>query len=247
MDPFQALLLSVSKELTSWDDNALIFLCQDLIPSRTRDLQNAEDVFLKLQENDLLDKNNTFILQELLWCIGRNDLLFKKLKINKETVKAEMDIPGRAKTKPYRRLLFSLAEEVTDEDLKEIKLILHKDISRAKMRNITSMLDIFNEMEKNGSLDGDSLCNVKRIFKENNHILEMIGNYEAKVNDANNFQNVQDNFEKIPQAEDYMLQQVYNMSSKPRGICVVINNFDFGVASKEMSHITDRQEPMWTE
>ncbi|XP_053546933.1 caspase-8-like [Bombina bombina] len=224
MDGFQVLLLSISEELGPNDVHALKFLCCDIFQCANKDMQDAKSIFLKLQKQEILSVDDTFIIKELLWSINQYNLLRQRLNVQKETVEEEMQIPGRARISCFRRFLFNLAEEVTDEELTQIKHLLYNKIPKSKMENITSMLDIFIEMEKNGMLSENTLVDLKKIFEAvNKSLLRMIENYETGLKKKCNSQEIQ--------------LKLYKMSSRPRGICLIINNFNFATARERIPNL----------
>jgi hypothetical protein len=88
---FQETMLDIHSELATRDFEALKFLCSDFIPLGTlENIKFAIGLIAELQKLCLIEApNKVAFLAELLWHIGRNDLL-KKLKYNVDDVKLRL-------------------------------------------------------------------------------------------------------------------------------------------------------------
>lgn len=78
MDPFKALLLEISNQLSKDQLDKLKYLCQDEIGKRqTEKIDNGISLFTTLTERGKLGADNTELLGQLLSEIRREDLLQK--------------------------------------------------------------------------------------------------------------------------------------------------------------------------
>lgn len=97
------LLLSVSYELSDAELEALKFLSRDHVPRRRLEAaRSPHDLFEALEEKGVLEAGNLAFLRELLYHIGRIDLLVTHLGSSREQVEKELRVPGRAGVPPLR-------------------------------------------------------------------------------------------------------------------------------------------------
>ncbi|KAM4697843.1 caspase-8-like [Rhinophrynus dorsalis] len=245
---FEVLLYDISQNLDKDDLCSMIFLCKDLISSTNMDRNDAKHLFQKLKEQGLLDKDNTFILKEVLYYIRRYDMLRDNLQIQKEAVEAEIRIPGRTKVSPYRHLLLDLAEQVTNNHLSQIKEQFHNNISPSKLEKVKSMLDLFTVMENECILSEDSLECLKSIFEKDESSLKIIIEYEESKARKNCFDQRKSDFQEPNLANSSQPQELfYEMKSRPRGICLIISNSDFGIARREIPELQELRDRRGTE
>ncbi|XP_064184068.1 caspase-8-like isoform X4 [Anguilla rostrata] len=149
------VLHKIDSELDSNDVAALKFLCRDLVPQKHLErVCDGRDLFMRLKDQGLLEDG---FLGELLHIIRRMDLL-RKLGINCA------EIQGRTATRisPYRKMLYNLSEEVTEENLRAIKFLLK--LPRGKLETSATFLDVLVAMEKQELLREDSLEVLQNVF-----------------------------------------------------------------------------------
>ena len=72
---FRLLLLEVGKALSTDNVKALAFLCTDILNRNTESLKTANDLFLRLEQQDHLLDERRYLLTELLCTIQRLDLV----------------------------------------------------------------------------------------------------------------------------------------------------------------------------
>ncbi|KAM9736544.1 caspase-8 isoform 1-T3 [Dama dama] len=261
-------LYKIGEELGSDDLAALKFLSRDHIPYRKQEpINDAWMLFQRLQERRMLEESNLSFLKELLFRVNRLDLLRYYLDTSEEEMKRELHIPGRAQISAYRILLFQISEDVNKVELKEFKFFLSQEIAKCKLDDDMTLLDIFMEMEKRTILGEDNLDTLKRICEQvNKSLLKKIIDYEelrkerrmSLERDPDEFSN--DTSQPLPEEgssemlamsdspgeQDSELQTsdtVYRMTSKPRGYCLIINNYDFSIARRkvpELQKLKDR-------
>ncbi|KAK1336540.1 hypothetical protein QTO34_002571 [Cnephaeus nilssonii] len=236
---FSSCLYEIGEALSSDEVASLKFLSLDYIPPRKQEpIKDALMLFEKLQEKRMLEESNLSFLRELLFRIDRLDLLAKGLKTSKEEMRKELQIPGRAQISAYR----------SSPD--------------ANWRTSMSLLDIFMEMEKRLILGERNLDTLKRICKQINlSLLGKISAYEelskegGPISDYPREQDSESQEQNCelpreqncesreqdcepPREQDCEPQQtadkVYRMKSKPRGYCVIFNNYDFSKARENV-------------
>uniref|UniRef100_A0A8D0FVM2 Caspase 8 n=1 Tax=Strix occidentalis caurina TaxID=311401 RepID=A0A8D0FVM2_STROC len=165
-------LLVVSEELDEAELAALKFLSLEHVPMRRLEaIQKAQDFFEALQEKGMIEAGSLAFLKELLYRLGRIDLLEAQLGSSREEMERELQIPGRAKVSAYRYLLFQLSEDITEDELKSFKFLLGRELPKCRLNPKTTMLDVFIEMEKKGILGEDNLSMLKSLCAEINIIL----------------------------------------------------------------------------
>ncbi|XP_069009972.1 caspase-8 isoform X2 [Embiotoca jacksoni] len=152
---FQKVLLEVGKELSRREVKALVFLCTDLLSQNPTRVETAGDLFSRLADKDYLSPEKPELLTELLLTIQR-DRLVRKLRL--------LDQPSTS-ISPYRKLLYSLSEEITDEELKDMKFLLDKIISRRKRDENVTTLEVFLAMEHMELISDTNLNTLETILK----------------------------------------------------------------------------------
>ncbi|CAK6954037.1 caspase-8 isoform X1 [Scomber scombrus] len=134
---FQKRLLDVGKALSKDEVKALVFLCTDLLSRSSTSVELASDLFSRLVDQDRLSPEQPQLLTELLQTIQRTRLL-RNLCLNNQTSNL---------ISPYRKLLYDLSEDITDDDLKQVKFLLNKELPRRKLDENVTTLEVFLEME----------------------------------------------------------------------------------------------------
>uniref|UniRef100_A0A8C6DF87 Caspase-8 n=1 Tax=Moschus moschiferus TaxID=68415 RepID=A0A8C6DF87_MOSMO len=239
-------LYKIGEQLGSDDLAALKFLSRDHIPYRKQEpIKDALVLFQRLQEKRMLEESNLSFLKELLFRVNRLDLLLYYLDTSEEEMKRELQIPGRAQISAYRILLFQISEDVNKVELKDFKFFLSQEIAKCKLDDDMTLLDIFVEMEKRTILGEKNLDTLKRICEQvNKSLLKKIYDYEELRNEEGSSELLA--VSDSPGEQNSELQTsdtVYRMTSKPRGYCLIFNNYDFSIARKrvpELHSLKDR-------
>ncbi|NXS85887.1 CASP8 protein, partial [Erpornis zantholeuca] len=260
---FRKLLFEVSEALVTDELSALKFLSLEHVPRRKLEATQEPKAFFEvLQEKDMIGVGNMFFLKELLYRIGRIDLLTAHLGSSREEMERELQLPGRAQVSAYRYLLFQLSEDITKDELMSFKLLLDKSdkLPKRKLTRETTMLDILTEMEKKGLLGRDNLSLLKSLCEEINISLwnriedglnlfgqeEMLITVEEKGNTGGSGGHLVSSVAPyLPgNFNDYsQLLEAYKMTSRPCGVCLVLNNHNFAKAREgvlEHKHMKDR-------
>ncbi|XP_056606102.1 caspase-8 isoform X1 [Triplophysa dalaica] len=160
-------LLEIDEDLTSKEVAELKFLCTDsdlLQKKRLERVSDAKDLFLRLEEQGLLEDG--LLIPELLITIGRFDLLFI-LNTSREEVERHLQTRDTSKgVSPYRKMLYKLSEDMTDENLSVVRFLLSEEIPKSKLATSSSLLDILIEMEKQQMLGEDNLDKLQGILEK---------------------------------------------------------------------------------
>ncbi|XP_075963430.1 caspase-8 [Anarhichas minor] len=156
---FQKLLLDVGKALSMGEERALAFLCTDLLGRNPATVKSASDLFSRLGYQDHLSAERPHLLTELLHIIQRHKLI------------RDLDLSDGASTtgsliSPYRKLLYNLSEEITDDDLKDVKFLLDKDLPRKKLEENVSTLEVFLDMEHKDLISDNNLNLLETIISK---------------------------------------------------------------------------------
>nr|XP_054535200.1 caspase-8 isoform X12 [Pan troglodytes] len=226
---FSRNLYDIGEQLDSEDLASLKFLSLDYIPQRKQEpIKDALMLFQRLQEKRMLEESNLSFLKELLFRINRLDLLITYLNTRKEEMERELQTPGRAQISAYRVMLYQISEEVSRSELRSFKFLLQEEISKCKLDDDMNLLDIFIEMEKRVILGEGKLDILKRVCAQiNRSLLKIINDYEEFSKEAAALKEVLMNFQMT-------LDKVYQMKSKPRGYCLIINNHNFAKAREKV-------------
>ncbi|XP_039514547.1 caspase-8 [Pimephales promelas] len=152
---FQQVLLRVQESLTADEVQDLVFLCSDLIAAKDLSTVSAgTQLFVLLENQDLLSSEDPWLLLELLRIMKRNSLI-RNLHFDAFTQTDFSTLPQRVSR--YRQLLYEVSESICDQDLKNIKFLLIKTLPRKKLEKEVTLLQLFLEMEKEDLLGEDNL------------------------------------------------------------------------------------------
>ncbi|XP_050755885.1 caspase-8-like isoform X1 [Gymnogyps californianus] len=254
-------LLVVSEELDEAELAALKFLSLEHIPMRKLEaIHKAQDFFEALQEKGMIEAGSLSFLKELLYRISRIDLLAAHLGSSREEMERELQIPGRARVSAYRYLLFQLSEDITEDELKSFKFLLGKELPKCRLNSKTTMLNVFIEMEKKGILGEDNLSILKSLCAEINiSLLKRIEEYELNLFGEEEMLITEEQRGSTGGSEGNLASSValdcpgswnessqleaYKMTSRPRGVCLILNNHNFAKAREavpEPKNMKDR-------
>ncbi|XP_003785176.2 caspase-8 isoform X1 [Otolemur garnettii] len=251
---FSTLLYRIAEEIGSDELASLKFLSLDHIPQKKQEpIEDALILFQTLQEKRMLEEGNLSFLKELLFRIDRLDLLVKYLGTSKEEMVRELT-EGTAQISAYRVMLFKIAEDLDKLELRSFKFFLKKEIPKCKLEDDMTLLDIFIEMEKRVILGEGNLDLLKRICSQiNRSLLKKITDYEelsrgrrlSFERSTEEFSNGEDSLRMLaisdcPREQDSASQasdKVYPMKSRPRGYCLIFNNYDFSIARRKVEKL----------
>ncbi|NXP08934.1 CASP8 protein, partial [Thinocorus orbignyianus] len=241
-------LLALGEELGEAELAALKFLSLEHVPvKRLEAIQKAQDLFEALREKGMVGAADLSFLRELLYRIGRIDLLVAYLGSSQEEVATELRIPGRAKVSAYRCLLFQLSEDITKDELNSFKFLLGEELPKCRLNPKMTTLDVFTEMEKKGILGEDNLSTLKHLCADIKSLLKRIEEYELnllgkeetliteKQRGSTGGPEAHAGWLVSPMSPDFPVNwnessqslEAYKMTSRPRGVCVILNNHSF--------------------
>lgn len=246
----------IDENLTSTDVAQLKFLCMNLIPKkRLETVRDAKDLFLRLEEQALLD--DELLVPELLITIGRLDLLViletSKEEVDRKLAEREFSSKG---VSPYRKMLFKISEDMTEENLRSVKFLL--ELPRAKLGPSASLLDVMIEMEKQQKLGEGKLDELYRILEKCDKQLacrieefqnmdrdpeqgthrpplqEMFNNEQLSLPFQVNIERVEGRRRASSAGSVFTdsdtpptSDEYYTMTQRPLGYCLIINNYVF--------------------
>lgn len=239
----------IDQNLTSIEVAQLKFLCTDLIPKKHLEtVTDAKDLFLRLEEQALLDDG--LLVPDLLFTIGRLDLL-AILESSKEEVERNQSDHVSA----YRKMLFRLSEDMTEENLCSVKFLL--GLPKAKLGASASFLDVMIEMEKQKRLGEDNLNELHNILdKCDKQLAYRIVDFKNMYRDPEQggrlpLQEMSNNEQpSLPSQMETestdgrrrfssvgtlvtdsdtpsLSDEYYTMTQRPLGDCLIINNYNF--------------------
>uniref|UniRef100_A0A8C1MZV8 Caspase-8 n=1 Tax=Cyprinus carpio TaxID=7962 RepID=A0A8C1MZV8_CYPCA len=167
---FQRVLLKVQESLTSDEVQDLVFLCSDLLSLKDLStVSSAGQLFCLLEKMNQLSCEDPSLLLELLRIMKQNSLI---RILTSEDYKQTDSTVFSQQISPYRQLLYELSESICDQDLKNIKFLLLKTLSRKKLEKDTTLLQLFLDMEKEDLLGENNLGVLQKIIADINPSLE---------------------------------------------------------------------------
>ncbi|NXA69776.1 CASP8 protein, partial [Mohoua ochrocephala] len=234
---FRKLLFEVSEALVTDELSALKFLSLEHVPRRKLEaIQEPKAFFEVLQEKDMIGVGNLSFLKELLYRIGRMDLLTADLGSSREEMERELQLPGRAQVSAYRQLLYGIAEDLTPEDVRSVKFLLQKQLPKNKLQENASMLQVLLEMEINGIIKEDNLTMLKDILQRfRADLKKKIDSYEEKKKENYSREEVRYPVSVSAQPKEQGAEgeapppygKIYKMKNNPHGYCLILNNYNF--------------------
>ncbi|NXS28734.1 CASP8 protein, partial [Pomatostomus ruficeps] len=234
---FHKLLFEVSEALVTDELAALKFLSLEHVPRRKLEAIQEPKAFLEvLQEKDMIGARNLSFLKELLYRIGRIDLLTAHLGSSREDMEKELQVLGRAQVSAYRQLLYGIAEDLTPEDVRSVKFLLRKQLSKNKLQENASILQVFLEMEINGIIKEDNLTMLKDILQGfRADIKKKIDAYEERKKENYSGEEVRYPVSASAHPEEQGAEEeaahqhgkIYKMKNNPHGYCLILNNHIF--------------------
>uniref|UniRef100_A0A3Q3VIQ3 Caspase-8 n=1 Tax=Mola mola TaxID=94237 RepID=A0A3Q3VIQ3_MOLML len=226
---FQKLLLEAGKALSGDEVKALAFLCTDLLSQTLASVKTAGDLFSRLADRDHLSVERPHLLSELLFIIKRNRLA-RDLNLAAPTINL---------VSLYRKLLYSLSEELTDGDLKSMKFLLNKELPRRKLDENITTLEVFLEMEHMDLINETNLDLLESIIQPVCPVLtEKILQFKADQLSTGTSSSVSLG-ENNPSSMMFWTNTntgltPYPMTAVKRGVCLIINNYDFTLSENSL-------------
>uniref|UniRef100_A0A3B4T4A5 Caspase-8 n=1 Tax=Seriola dumerili TaxID=41447 RepID=A0A3B4T4A5_SERDU len=234
---FQRLLLEVGKALRKDEVKDLAFLCTDLLGQNPTSVDSANDLFSRLADQDHLSPEQPHLLTELLTTIKRTRLV-------RDLALTDRDSATSSLISPYRKLLYSLSEEITDDDLNHVKFLLNKTLPRRKLEDNVTTLEVFLEMEHMDLLSDTNLNELEKmiqsicpmlkekinqfkvwvfLFYNKNYLPDVLGEDEYGAL-SHGLSGLHTETSSCTSLEDL---GIYPMTAAKRGICLIVNNNNF--------------------
>ena len=167
----------IDNNLHDEDVESMKFLCQGLlVGSKLKRIDTAHEIISLLQSANRLAENDYFILAELLQYIGRVDVL-ERIGYDADEVVFQRRQRG-SQINPFFVLLFQIAEELTDEDVKKAAFAFGK-IPRSQLQKLSSGLDLFTLMVQRQAITPEDVRLLVEIFAslERQDIVEQVNRY----------------------------------------------------------------------
>uniref|UniRef100_A0A6J0V3B6 Caspase-10-like n=1 Tax=Pogona vitticeps TaxID=103695 RepID=A0A6J0V3B6_9SAUR len=249
---FRSQLLEVDANLGKDDVDALKFLCSDLIAfKRLETVMSAQDIFELLISKDLVNKEDMFLIAELLYLIKHNSLLHI-LGFTKEDVQNKL--PQRRMVSEYREMLYDISEQFTEENVRIATFLLREHLP--KKLSPASALELLTSLEKQDLLGTNNLEMLERLcekispdlLKNVNRYKERAGSYHGEfqnlnvqehimhslpanqdVKAGNMFDTSEPSLQQPPGNHECKLEKsaLYKMDGPHRGCCLIFNNMNF--------------------
>ncbi|XP_069716949.1 caspase-10 [Phaenicophaeus curvirostris] len=172
---FLQQLLLIGENLVAEDVSALKFLCTDLLPfRRLENVKSAMDIFQFLMDEDYLNKEDPFLLAELLYRIRCYSLL-RKFGYTKDKVQECLHKKGRVSS--YRQMLYDLSLNITDKMLMDIIFLL-RDCVPKRLTTLPA-LELLIFLEKQGLLSENNVQKLEEVCKcVSPDLLEIVNCYK---------------------------------------------------------------------
>uniref|UniRef100_H3A692 Astrocytic phosphoprotein PEA-15 n=1 Tax=Latimeria chalumnae TaxID=7897 RepID=H3A692_LATCH len=105
----------------------------------------------------------------------------------------------------YNALLDDLMDNITNEDLEQLKSACKEDIPSDKSEEITCSKEWFNFLEKHEKLSKDNLSYIEHIFEISRRpdLLTMVIDYRTKVLKISEDEEIDTKLTRIPSAKKY--------------------------------------------
>ncbi|XP_069851903.1 CASP8 and FADD-like apoptosis regulator isoform X2 [Dipodomys merriami] len=176
-----AVIHQVEEALDEDERERLLFLCRDVVTDEV--LPNVRDLLDTLRERGKL---SILGLAELLYRMGRFDLLKRILKMDRRTVEAHLRGNPHHLVSDYRVLITEIDENLAKSDVSSLIFLMRDYIGRAKTAKDKSFLDLVNELEKLDLISPDQL-NLLETCLKNIHRVDLkikIQKYKQSVQES---------------------------------------------------------------
>jgi hypothetical protein len=171
-------VMKMDNELHSDDIEGMKFLCQGLIPgAKLKSVEDIPKLADLLEKASVLTDSDGFILADLLTYVRRIDILEAIGYTEREVMIQRRQQPSCIK--PFYILLYQIAEELGDEDVRKAKYMYGKV---PKSQTVSSGLDLFTVMVQHRAVTPENVSQMREIFKqiERMDLVEIIERYESK-------------------------------------------------------------------
>ncbi|XP_047225739.1 CASP8 and FADD-like apoptosis regulator isoform X2 [Girardinichthys multiradiatus] len=132
----------VADDLSSGDRKKAIYLCGSLVADSSVDLVR-ETLRYKVDN----DGDPRVFIMSVLWQLGRYDILRKLYKVGRNDIEQQIHIYGQVLPR-FRVLMVTISDDLAMTDVEQIKFLLSKTLTREKIENSKTFLDVVIELEK---------------------------------------------------------------------------------------------------
>nr|ACP41139.1 caspase 8 [Tubifex tubifex] len=164
---YRKLLIDVHENLVSRDLAALKFLCSDIMPVAVLERVTSGLELLDLLETRryIVAADNVLFLAELLYYIGRKDLL-RKLNVTDNEVRTSLTDKQHSHVKQHRVLLHTICQELTTKELLSLKFQCSAKITRAKLETIKTPQELILELERQRVITHDNFTYLLSLLRD---------------------------------------------------------------------------------
>uniref|UniRef100_A0A1A8JAQ6 CASP8 and FADD-like apoptosis regulator n=1 Tax=Nothobranchius kuhntae TaxID=321403 RepID=A0A1A8JAQ6_NOTKU len=240
LDQSQLQMINVITEaLSSSDCRKLIYLCESLETDCCAELVKET---LKSKVENTGDAH--LFLKALISCLGRYDVLKKVYKVCRTEIEQQMQTYENI-FQPFRVLMINISEEMSTEDVEEIKFLFGNTLSREKVKKSKSFLDVIVELEKldlvspeRVDIVGKCLLDIGRV-----DLVKKVNCYKMSAGPSAEPLALRQSCQaaEIKQSQPVHIARVnmvvpvhkeaacgspmeqYNLNTNPRGLCVIID------------------------
>lgn len=171
-------VMKMDNELHTEDIKGMKFLCQGLIPgAKLKSVEDIPKLSELLEKASMLSDSDCFILADLLTYVRRIDILEDVGYTEREVMIQRRQQPSCIK--PFYILLYQIAEELGEEDVRKAKYMYGKV---PKSQTVASGLDLFTVMVQHRAVIPENVGLLREIFEqiERKDLVELVQRYESK-------------------------------------------------------------------
>ena len=225
------VLIDICSDLDTDDLEKLKFLLKDVAGlSKLKTATIALELFNAIEHNKHVGLLNGRFLGECFELMGRTDLV-RKLGLDPQKVAMEM---GETEYSiiPFRIMLYKISEDLSTDDLQRLIFYSERvfELTRKEKQSLSSAFDLFVLLEKRGHLtvlNTKCLKDMIKTLENRGDLMDLVTSYQDMLYES------QDVPRQSPVRNEPSVA-VYEMTSNPRGICVIISN-------KKFTRMTARQ------
>uniref|UniRef100_A0A3B3B6M2 CASP8 and FADD like apoptosis regulator n=1 Tax=Oryzias melastigma TaxID=30732 RepID=A0A3B3B6M2_ORYME len=227
----------IVESLNSSECRKLLFLCGSL--SSDSSVQSVRET---LKHKITCHENATQFLAEVIWRMGRYDILKELFTLSRNEV--EQTLGNRQVLSKFRVLMANISEDLDTEDVEQMLFLLSDTLPREKL-NTKSFLDIIVELEKldlvspeRVDMVEECLRNICRIdlakkvstYKKTAQRFDLQSshqqsstNFERRQGQPRNIVRESPTTPELRQPSTASQVEQYSLNSNPRGLCVIID------------------------
>ncbi|XP_054871513.1 CASP8 and FADD-like apoptosis regulator isoform X2 [Amphiprion ocellaris] len=229
------LISEILDSLNSCERRRLCYLCERMDADC-----GVASVKEMLKSKMMCQENAHLFLEELMWRLGRFDILKRVLKVSRDDV--ERSLTYRQLLPRFRVLVVNISEDLVISDLEDIKFLLSHTLSRERIENAKNFLDVMVELEKLDLVSPERVDIVKDCLTQIGRLdlAKKVATYKMSAGLPE--QNLpQQNYRASPirQGPSFRVARVntpvyreqsceaqlecYKFNTNPRGVCVIID------------------------